>query len=271
MQKYSIEIIPKQIELLKYLPRDVFNEVYVAYIPGDRFENIVKASKSLIKDGFNVIPHCPARTIPSKKNLDSYLSQLSSIGVKKILTLAGSGNNHFEITENPNNYFSNTLEMLETGLFEKYQFEQINIAGHPEGNPMDPESDINLQLKCKWLHQHNFNSSIVTQWTTNLESTNKWILDTKEMIKSKFDNNKMSITIGIAGPAKLTTLINYAKICGVNATALIIKNKKLGLRNLIRHNPAEIIDGLRNHDSLHFFPFGGIKEVSNWFDEKVKS
>ena len=270
MQKYSIEIVPKQIERLKYLPRDVFTEVYVAYIPGDKYENIVEASRSLIKDGFNVIPHCPARTISSKKDLDSYLSQLSSVGVKKILTLAGSGNNNFEITENPNNNFSNTLEMLETGLFEKYQFEQINIAGHPEGNPMDPESDKNLQLKCQWLLQHNFNSSIVTQWTTNVESTNKWILDTKDMIKSKFDN-KMSITIGIAGPAKLTTLINYAKICGVNATALIIKNKKLGLRNLIRHNPAEIIDGLRNHDSLHFFPFGGIKEVSNWFDEKVKS
>ena len=112
MQKYSIEIIPKQIELLKYLPRDVFNEVYVAYIPGDRFENIVKASKSLIKNGFNVIPHCPARTIPSKKDLDSYLSQLSSVGVKKILTIAGSGNNHFDTTENSYNKFSNTIANL---------------------------------------------------------------------------------------------------------------------------------------------------------------
>jgi methylenetetrahydrofolate reductase (NADPH) len=270
MQKYSIEIVPKQIERLKYLPRDVFTEVYVAYIPGEKYENIVEASKSLIKDGFNVIPHCPARTISSKKELDSYLSQLSFIGVKKILTLAGSGNNHFEITKNPNNIFSNTLEMLETGLFEKYQFEQINIAGHPEGNPMDPESDKNLQLKCQWLHNHNFNSSIVTQWTTNLESTNKWILDTKEMIKSKFDN-KISITIGIAGPAKLTTLINYAKICGVDATSMIIKNKKLSLRHLVKHNPTKIISELRNYDSLHFFPFGGIREICNWVNGKVKS
>jgi methylenetetrahydrofolate reductase (NADPH) len=160
--------------------------------------------------------------------------------------------------------------MLETGLFEKYQFEQINIAGHPEGNPMDPESDKNLQLKCQWLHNHNFNSSIVTQWTTNLESTNKWILDTKEMIKSKFDN-KISITIGIAGPAKLTTLINYAKICGVDATSMIIKNKKLSLRHLVKHNPTKIISELRNYDSLHFFPFGGIREICNWVNGKVKS
>ncbi|MEC7870803.1 MAG: hypothetical protein VX868_01895 [Chloroflexota bacterium] len=270
MQKYSIEIVPKQIERLKYLPRDVFTEVYVAYIPGDKYENIVEASKSLIKDGFNVIPHCPARTIASKEELDSYLFQLSSNGVKKVLTIAGSGQNNIMKTENPNNVFSNTLEMLETGLFEKYQFEQINIAGHPEGNPMDPESEKNLQLKCHWLNQHNFNSSIVTQWTTNLESTNKWILDTKEMIKSKF-GKKISISIGIAGPAKLTTLINYARICGVNATSLIIKNKKLGLRNLIKHNPTEIIDGLKNYDSLHFFPFGGIKEISNWVEKKQVS
>ena len=266
MPKFSIEIIPKQIERLKYLPKDVCSEIYVAYIPGEKFENIVEASKSLIKDGFKVIPHCPARTIPSKKDLDAYLSQLSSIGVKKILTLAGSGKNHFESTENPNNIFENTLEMLETGYFEKYQFEQINITGHPEGNPMDPESDKNLQLKCKWLEEHNFNSSIVTQWTTDLESTNKWILDTKEMIKNNFDN-KITITIGIAGPAKLTTLINYAKLCGVNATSLIIKNKKIGLSKLIEHNPSEVINNLHNYDNIHFFPFGGIKDLSKWINK----
>jgi len=265
MQKFSIEIIPKQIEQLKYLPKNVCSEVYVAYIPGDKFENIVEASKSLIKDGFDVIPHCPARSILFKKDLDAYLSQLSSIGVKKVLALAGSGKNHFEITENPNNIFKNTIEMLETGLFEKYQFEQINIAGHPEGNPMDPESDKNLQLKCQWLEEHNFNSSIVTQWTTDLELTNKWILNIKEMIKNKYDN-KITVSIGIAGPAKLTTLINYAKVCGVNATSIIIKNKKIGLSKLIKHNPSEIINNLHNYDNIHFFPFGGIKELSRWID-----
>ena len=267
MPSYSLEIIPKQIERLKRLPKDAFNNIYIAYIPGEKFENIVEAAQSLIKDGFNVIPHCPARTLRSMKELDSYLSQLASIGVKKILALAGSGNNHFEITENPNNLFSNTLEMLETGLFEKYQYEQINIAGHPEGNPMDPESDKNLQLKCQWLYKHNFNSSIVTQWTTDIQSTNKWILDTKEMIKSKFEN-KLNISIGIAGPAKITTLINYARICGVDATTLILKNKKFGISKLLNHNPTEIIKELRNYDQLHFFPFGGIKELSNWLEKK---
>ena len=77
----------------------------------------------------------------------------------------------------------------------------------------------------------------------------------------------IKIKIGIAGPAKLTTLINYAKICGVSATALIVRNKKFGLTKLVKHNPTEIINGLKNYDQLHFFPFGGIKELSGWMEK----
>ena len=49
---------------------------------------------------------------------------------------------------------------------------------------------------------------------------------------------------------------------------MIAKNKNIGLKNLIKHNPNEIIDGLKNYDNLHFFPFGGIKELINWKMEK---
>ena len=101
----------------------------------------------------------------------------------------------------------------------------------------------------------------------DIEKTNQWIINTKNHIE-KTINKKVSIKIGIAGPAKLTTLINYAKICGVSATALIVKNKKFGLTKLVKHNPTEIIEGLKNYDQLHFFPFGGIKEVASWLEKK---
>ena len=81
----------------------------------------------------------------------------------------------------------------------------------------------------------------------------------------------VTLKIGVAGPAKLTTLINYAKICGVSATTLIVKNKKFGLTKLIKHNPAEIIKGLKHFDQLHFFPFGGIKELTNWIEKREEN
>ena len=161
--------------------------------------------------------------------------------------------------------FDKTLDIFSTGLFEKYNFESINIAGHPEGNPDDKDSEKNLILKCDWLMSKGFNSSIVTQWTLNIDQTNSWVKEIKKNIISK-NQGKININLGIAGPAKLTTLINYAKICGVSATSLIIRNKKFGLTKLVKHNPSEIISGLEEYDNLHFFPFGGIKELSEWIN-----
>ena len=48
---------------------------------------------------------------------------------------------------------------------------------------------------------------------------------------------------------------------------LIVRNKKFGLTKLVKHNPTEIINGLKNYDQLHFFPFGGIKELSGWMEK----
>ena len=71
--------------------------------------------------------------------------------------------------------FDKTMDIFETGLFEKYEFNPINIAGHPEGNPDDDNSENNLSIKCDWLMKKGFNSSIVTQWTLNIDETNNWV------------------------------------------------------------------------------------------------
>ena len=124
-----------------------------------------------------------------------------------------------------------------------------------------------LLKKCEWILQNKFNCSIVSQWTFDVKKTNDWILNIKRKTKS-ISNNYFDIHIGIAGPTKIITLIKYAKICGVSATFIIAKNKNIELRNLIKHNPNEIINGLENYDNLHFFPFGGIKELVKWKNEK---
>ena len=80
--------------------------------------------------------------------------------------------------------------------------------------------------------------------------------------------NKASLSNKLLSIEKIITLIKYAKICGVSASLIIAKNKNLELRNLIQHNPTEIINNLKNYDNLHFFPFGGIKELVKWKNEK---
>ena len=107
--------------------------------------------------------------------------------------------------------------------------------------------------------KHSLSITMLPLATTFISSANSAQDDLKSISDKYFD-----LHVGIAGPAKILTLIKYAKICGVSATYIIAKNKNIGLRNLIKHNPTEIIDELKYYDNLHFFPFGGIKELINW-------
>ena len=259
MKKNSLEIIPKQTERITNLPKGIFGDIYIAYIPGDSYNNVVSASKYVIDKGYRPVPHVPARNILNEEELDIYLSKLLEIGVTKLLIIGGSGKKI--------GIFDKTFDLFDTGIFNKYKFEQINIAGHPEGNPYDKNSDVNLLKKCEWIIKNEFKCSIVTQWTFDVRKTNDWIKNIRADIKLISDNY-FDLHLGIAGPAKIITLIKYAKICGVSASYMIAKNKNIGLKNLIKHNPNEIIDGLKNYDNLHFFPFGGIKELINWKMEK---
>jgi len=251
----SLEIVPKQMERIKLLPENLFKDIYIAFIPGDSIDNIVSTCEFILDCGYIPVPHVPARNISDDNHLNDYLKSLSEVGVTKILAIGGSGNS-------PEGTFESTYELFQTGIFNQYHFEQINIAGHPEGNPNDNKSDLNLIKKLSWLTENNFKSSVITQWTFDINQTNMWIQNIKSDIQTI--NNQTEIHIGVAGPAKITTLIKYAKICGVSATAIVAKNKKMDLTKLLKHNPSEIIDQLKGYDNLHFFPFGGIKELVNW-------
>ena len=87
---HSLEIVPKQLDRLKFLPEKKFKDIFVAFIPGDSYSNIVDASKSLVDLGYNPIPHIPARTILDLYQLEDFLAKLDSVGVKEILVIGGS-------------------------------------------------------------------------------------------------------------------------------------------------------------------------------------
>ena len=119
-----------------------------------------------------------------------------------------------------------------------------------------------LKEKLNWLVNKDYKCNIVTQWTFDPKQTNIWLEKINKDISDISNNTE--IHIGIAGPAKFTTPLRYAKVCGVSASAIIAKNKGLGLTKLLKHNPKEIINSIVGYDNLHFFPFGGINELVDW-------
>ena len=92
MKKNSLEIIPKQTERITNLPKGIFGDIYIAYIPGDSYNNVVSASKYVIDKGYRPVPHVPARNIlnenPNWPKIRDAVTNTS--------TRVGAGNKAFE-------------------------------------------------------------------------------------------------------------------------------------------------------------------------------
>jgi methylenetetrahydrofolate reductase (NADPH) len=88
----------------------------------------------------------------------------------------------------------------------------------------------------------------------------------------------MSIHMGIAGPAKITTLMRYATLCGVGNSLSFLRKQASSVRRLaLGFDPEEIAAPLEAHVAaqaspsiaqLHVFTFGGLEHTAAWLFER---
>ncbi len=261
---FSIEVMPRTAKKIddfrRILPKKT--TVYVAHLEDTPIEEMFFTCKRLISEGMAPMPHIPARIIHNTGELEDWVREYASLGVNQSLLLAGNG-------KNPKGKLFNSIQMLETGIFEKHAFKKIQIAGHPEGNKdIDKdgtlEKTINaLKAKQKFALKTKMNIGITTQFCFDLQPVIEWL---KVLEREQID---LPISLGLAGPTRLQTLIKYAITCGVGPSISVIKNRAKDLTKLLLpFEPTEMVDTLnsykknklfRNVHSLHFFPLGGIK------------
>ena len=85
---------------------------------------------------------------------------------------------------------------------------------------------------------------------------------------------KLPVHIGIAGPAKLQTLIKFAIACGVGPSLNVLQKRAMDVSKLLLpYEPTEVLTKLAAHkaknpdfniEQVHFFPLGGITSNATW-------
>lgn len=126
---YSIEVIPRSASKIEsfaeILPKDT--RVYIAHIQNEEIGAMVATAKRLTDEGFNVMPHFPARMIKNIAMLNDWIDMYhNEAGVDEALLLAGG-------STSPLGDFNSSIQLIESGLFDKAGFKRLHIAGHPEG------------------------------------------------------------------------------------------------------------------------------------------
>ena len=267
---YSIEVMPRTAEKVEdfraLLPEGT--RVYIAHIDGTPIEDMVATAKRLTSDGFQVMPHFPARIIENADTLADWIARYQGeAGVDQALLLAGG-------VPAPKGDFESSMQLLETGLFDKAGFKRLHVAGHPEGNrDIDPDGgDANVAAALKWKSDFNARTdadmAIVTQFAFEAGPIINWANGVQDA------GIDLPIHIGIAGPAKLQTLINFAIACGVGPSLKVLQKRAMDVTKLVLpYEPDDVVAALAAHKAsnpnfaishVHFFPLGGIKTCANW-------
>jgi len=270
---FSIEVMPRTAENIEnfkdLLPKNT--RVYIAHIEGTPIDDMVKTAKRLAEDGFATMPHFPARIIKDKATLNEWISRYQGeAGVKQALLLAGG-------VSKPHGEYESSMNLLETGLFDKANFKNIHIAGHPEGNKdIDPDGttknvDAALNWKQNYQNKTDAKMAIATQFSFESGPIIEWANSIKNA------GIDIPIHIGIAGPAKLQTLIKFAIACGVGPSLKVLQKRATDVTKLLLpYEPTEVLSQLADHKAknsdfnitnVHFFPLGGIKTNAKWITE----
>ncbi|MFU8883396.1 MAG: methylenetetrahydrofolate reductase [Rhodobacterales bacterium] len=268
LQGYSIEVMPRTAEKVEDFPALLppGTRVYIAHIDGTPIEDMLATARRLARDGFSVMPHFPARIIRDRAMLADWITRYQGeAGVDQALLLGGG-------VSTPAGEFDSAIQLMESGLFDG--FSRLHVAGHPEGN-RDIDTDGTDRLVMEALH---WKQAFSQRTDAKMAIATQFAFEAKPIIawadRLRAEGIDMPIHIGIAGPAKLQTLIKFAIACGVGPSLKVLQKRAMDVSKLLLpYEPTDVLTELAAHkaanpdfniEHVHFFPLGGITTNAKW-------
>jgi methylenetetrahydrofolate reductase (NADPH) len=267
LKGYSIEVMPRTAEKIDdfrtLLPKGT--RVYIAHIEGTPITDMVATSARVVAEGYDAMPHFPARIIKDRATLGAWVARYRDVGIHQALLLAGG-------VAAPHGDYHCSMQLLESGAFDG--FDRLHVAGHPEGNrDIDPDgSDRMVMQAARWK------SAFAERTDAQIAMTTQFCFDAAPVIawvdRLAAEGVKLPVHIGVAGPAKLQTLIKFAIACGVGPSMKVLQQRAMDVTKLLLpYTPTDVISALSAHkaanpafgiEQVHFFPLGGIKANAEW-------
>jgi methylenetetrahydrofolate reductase (NADPH) len=271
LRDYSIEVMPRTADKVENF-RDILplgTRVYIAHIDGTPIKDMVRTARRLTDEGFQVMPHFPARLIKDRAELSEWINQYQGeAGVEQGLLLGGG-------VTTPVGGFEDSMQMIETGLFDG--FKHLHFAGHPESNrDIDPDGSDRMALQSlRWKQAFSERTDACVAITTQFCFEAAPVIAWADRLATEGIN--LPIHIGLAGPAKLHTLIKYSLSCGVGPSMRVLQRRAKDVTKLLLpYEPTDLLTELAAHkarhpnfgiEQAHFFPLGGIQASANWVTE----
>jgi methylenetetrahydrofolate reductase (NADPH) len=266
----SVEMTPVQVLGMAGLDSafPAGTRVYLTDLGSDGDDRFAGAAVVLGAAGYVPVPHIAARRLTGQAALEARLGALCGAGsVTDVLVIAGS-------VARPAGPYASTLDVLRTGLLEAGGIRRIGVAGHPEGSPDIPPDELPRALaeKNDYAAASPAEFHIVTQFGFDPTAIVAWCEAAGRA------GNALPIHIGLAGPARVATLIKYAATCGVGASISMLMRRAGALAALATsYSPEAVAEPVERWCAenpggpithLHVFPFGGVAKTADWLYDR---
>jgi methylenetetrahydrofolate reductase (NADPH) len=271
MKNFSIETTPgsaaKIDDYREHLVADT--KVAVTFLPGSDYKDTVATAARLRREGFEPAPHIAARSVKDRAHLEDFVSRLrNEADVKQVVVLGGA-------VDVPVGDYSDSMQILETGVLDKHGIKKIGVAGHPEGSPDIKDEDVKaaLQWKNAFGERTDAEMYVVTQFVFEAQP----IIDWDKKIQA--EGNKLPVHIGVPGLATLKTLINHARACGIGPSMRFLTRQAKNVTKLMSVNaPDQLTSDLAKYwaedancgiQRVHVYPLGGLRKSAAWANAVV--
>lgn len=260
---FTVELNPKVQKKISDIYVSKKNKIFVTYLPESDEKEIFSAVDFVSSKGFTPIVHLPARTMRDINHVENFLLNIRKLTKSNdILVIGGGGNQVGSI--------KSSIDILESGLLEKYNFHKVKIAGHPEGSP-DIEDEV---LKNFLLTKEEINNTkkleleIVTQFFFESDPFIKWDTFLDEI------GVTLPVRVGFPGPATFKTLLNFGLMSGVGNSLNFLKKNSNKIGGLLAKTSndkllIELVEAGKSSktgrpNAFHCYPFGGFEKTCQW-------
>jgi methylenetetrahydrofolate reductase (NADPH) len=236
--------------------------IYISHLPKQSFEKTLEACTAVRAAGFEPIPHVPVRLLESQEELNQLVDAAVARSVKELLLISGD----YAHALGP---YSAVADVLTSIDLRARGIERISIGGHPEGHATVGLSDIRRAelAKARIADSQGLQTTFVTQFFFETKPFLEWVGTLRA------DGANSAIRAGLAGPAKLSTLLRFAARCGVGPSIRALGSRPGAFAKLLgEHGPEHLLAELAQSASerpevfqgLHMFCFGGYLRTCRW-------
>lgn len=268
LEKFSVEVVSNDQASIDAAGK-LFKpgtEVFVASLPKHKAAKQIEAAIDLRASGLAPVPHIVARNIVDEAELDASLRALTRhAGVDAALVLGGD-------RDQAMGHYDDSLQLLETGLFEKHGIRKIYLSCYPEGHPRISNEKLERAradklaaatargMEVTLVSQFCFDPRPIIAWTQTLRAAGVTV----------------PYRVGVAGPASRAALVKFALLCGIGASLRALQERDHMARNMLAGETPEALlrevtrardaQPALNIDGAHFFTFGSLAKTAQWIN-----